>query len=355
MANKMETCSTKEVENILLTHYGIKVDSLKENAMGGTSFCYKIKAQNIEYFFKKSKVARKHENILKEIELLEFLAGTDVPVPKFIRTLNNKSYIEENDSYIYLQEFISGKCYKLRNLPYSLFFQSAEILARLNKCLTNYDLAIPKYLEPEKIIVYKPTGTIKRIKMKLVELEKSPISSRKIKKIKKKAKIIIKLLKDTAEYSKYFEGITYLPTHTDYHCQNLIFNRKKIAAVLDFYSAFRFPIIIDLMKFYSLSALNFSYGFHVNKRRLKEFIKCYNKYSKLNENDLRYAVEVYVHYIIRRLITPAFNKYIEAILIDDKTQACKYIKRVNKYLKHAKYFIKNKETISKELMSIKMP
>ena len=86
------TFSKKELQTELNKKYGIKVEKI-EKINKGTANIFKIISNNEKFIVKEFQSKYSKENVLKEINSIEYLRkNSQVPLPIYLKNNNNESY-----------------------------------------------------------------------------------------------------------------------------------------------------------------------------------------------------------------------------------------------------------------------
>ena len=126
-----------KIKDILENQYNIKV--LKITKINrGTSNIFKIQSDKNKYILKEFISERTRETIIKEINIINFLQERNINVPKYIKTIDNKFYTENEGRIIIVQEFINGYTIDSNVGNYEKVIECARILGRLTKELMEY-------------------------------------------------------------------------------------------------------------------------------------------------------------------------------------------------------------------------
>lgn len=101
------------------------------------------------------------------------------------------------------------------------------------------------------------------------------------------------------EYKKYYNGITYCSTHGDYQGCQLIFEQKKIKAVIDFSSAACLPVTWEIMRSFVQSSDDCRNNATVDITAFCEYVQEYMKYFALTKKDMVAMPYVYLFQLAR--------------------------------------------------------
>ncbi len=284
-----------KIKDILENQYNIKV--LKITKINrGTSNIFKIQSDKNKYILKEFISERTRETIIKEINIINFLQERNINVPKYIKTIDNKFYTENEGRIIIVQEFINGYTIDSNVGNYEKVIECARILGRLTKELMEY----PE-LSEENII--EEQFSENRLKQGIEKLEKLRSSIKNDNKYKKQIIDDIDYkIKISKEFINNFDfsiikKLTILNSHGDFCTQQLIYHDKEEPTIIDFEKAKKLPIVWEIMRSYSYADKEIKNG-NINTNTLSDYFKEVTKYIKLNQYDLKYAPYVYLLQLI---------------------------------------------------------
>lgn len=286
----------EKIGKILKEKYGMLPDEVAE-VNRGTANIFKIKTEKGNFILKEFNEKRTVESVEKETNIINFLKERNINVPKYIKTVNDKFYIENEGRIIILQEFVDG--YTMENNTvddYKRIIESATLLGKVSKELREYpELSEENIIEKQ---FSKENLQNKIVKMKKLkeELKDDNIYKNKIEqdldfKIK-----VSEELESKFDFS-IIRKMTIINGHGDYSIQQLIYNDKKETTVIDFETAKKLPIVWEVMRSYSYIDKEAKDG-NLNIKTLVEYFKEFSKFIKLNEYDLKYAAHIYLIQLI---------------------------------------------------------
>lgn len=286
----------EKIGKILKEKYGMLPDEVAE-VNRGTANIFKIKTEKGNFILKEFNEKRTVESVEKETNIINFLKKRNINVPKYIKTVNDKFYIENEGRIIILQEFVDG--YTMENNTvddYKRIIESATLLGKVSKELREYpELSEENIIEKQ---FSKENLQNKIVKMKKLkeELKDDNIYKNKIEqdldfKIK-----VSEELESKFDFS-IIRKMTIINGHGDYSIQQLIYNDKKETTVIDFETAKKLPIVWEVMRSYSYIDKEAKDG-NLNIKTLVEYFKEFSKFIKLNEYDLKYAAHIYLIQLI---------------------------------------------------------
>lgn len=312
---------------ILKIEYGIEVINIQELNRGSSNI-FIIYSQNNKYILKEFQNKRNKNTIEKEVKIINFLKTRNINVPTYIKTKNDKYYIENANRVIILQEYIEGYNLKNNNANYEQILESSRILGKLVKELSDYQKLNDDNIIEEQFSINALESGIVNMKNLRKEIHEDNIYKERIfSDINYKIKISKELVKKFD--FNIINKITITNSHGDYCVEQLIYRNNNEAVVIDFEKAKSLPIVWEIMRSYSYidkTALNGK----LNIDYMVDYFKEFNKYFKLNENDLKYAPHIYLLQLIRSIFgyKEYNNDYSKKSLIEFalfRTRLCKYL------------------------------
>ena len=350
MAAKKSLLREEEVSQFLLDNYGIRADEVTEIDRGLLSKTYKVSSGNEHYFLKEPLNTISGEGIENEAKLLDHLSEKQIPVAEFISTLEGKHFVNHGENLVFLQKYIEGDKYKVYRAPDELYLPSMEFLGKFNASLTDYQLPQRKKWSRVYCTTYDEQKIIKRLKKYSARVKKLDLELGEIEKALKAIEYAIQIQPLMKEYGSYFKYISYGGTHGDYHVENLIYQGKEVAAVVDCASSSIRPIVFNLMRFYVRFDRDCRKANHVNLPKLAEGIDAYTTHASLTYHDYRFMPYVYLHVLGRIVIPYKIKKYIAHNRIGDSGSTYSKLGGILWFIKVHRYVMNNAGSISKYLV-----
>lgn len=280
-----------KIRDILKNDYNII--AIKITAINrGTSNIFEIKTDKNKYILKEFISKRTKENIIKEINIINFLQKRNLNVPKYVRTTTNNFYIENEGRIIIVQEFIDGYIVEDNMGDYNQVIKCGNILGKLTKELMDY-----QELSEENII--EEQFSKNRLHLGIEKMEQLKNELKKDNEYKEQIEKDIEYrIRISKEFEKNFDfsvikKLTMLNSHGDFCTQQLIYNNEKEPTIIDFEKAKRLPIVWEIMRSYSYADKELKNG-KINIDILLDYFKEFTKYVKLNKYDLKYASYIYL-------------------------------------------------------------
>ena len=122
------TFSKKELQTELNKKYGINVEKI-EKINKGTANIFKIISNNEKFIVKEFQSKYSKENVLKEINAIEYLRkNSQVPLPIYLKNNNNELYFVHKGKMIVVQKFVEGQVFEKNKGNHEQILESARYL-----------------------------------------------------------------------------------------------------------------------------------------------------------------------------------------------------------------------------------
>lgn len=281
----------EKIQKILKREYNIKATSISKIDRG-TANVFKIEANKNKYILKEFVSTNKKENIIKEINIIEFLKEKNINVPTYIKTIKGEFYTENEGRIIIVQEFVEGYNIENNTGDHTKTIECASILGKLTKAFMEYpelseDNIIQKYFSKERT-----DNAIKKMEQLKNTIKEDNEHKAQIEEDINYRIKILNYIKNNFDFN-ILDKITKLNSHGDFCSQQLIYNDKKEPTIIDFEKAKKLPIVWEVIRSYSYIDKNAKDG-NINIDTLVEYFKKFLKYIKLNKYDLKYASYLYL-------------------------------------------------------------
>jgi len=231
---------TKEnIAKILNNNYPINDFDFSVNLKGAHNTSLIIKKKNNKYAMRVyCQNRRTKDEIRLEVEYINFLLKNGIPVPELIQT-NKKSFITETkiDGKIWfsiLMKFIEGK--------HPTEFYSKKLLKELAYAQARMHLLAPIF--KSKFSNLAPLCDTGKKSKDFLFIDLLHINKINLKKIKRRK--LVKFLLNSKKLSIKFRELPVAIIHKDIHAFNILKNKGKLVAILDFDDLFNGPIITAL-------------------------------------------------------------------------------------------------------------
>ena len=101
---EQSTFNNDEIKKMVYENYGIEITNIKRINQG-TANIFKIENGNNEYVLKEFQSKYKKEDIIKEINAIQYLQkNTDIPLPTYIKMKNENYCFEHLGKIVILQK-----------------------------------------------------------------------------------------------------------------------------------------------------------------------------------------------------------------------------------------------------------
>lgn len=259
---------------------------------------------NKSYILKEFQTKYSRVEIEKEIKIINHLKKDGISVPEYVTTIDNLYSFEYRNHIITLQKYIDGYTIESNTASHEQLLDAAKVLGQIVRSLEKIDFELP-YIDISNW--YSPE-TLEEGKMKIENL---------INQVKgKNKKLILKDLHDKISMIEYVENeinleemknLSCMNTHGDYSLMQFIYKEEKIAAVIDFVSACKMPVVWEVIRSYSYMDKDAKNGI-ININNLIDYVKEFTKYISLNQYDIRYMPYLYLIQLVTS--TYGYKQYI---------------------------------------------
>ena len=268
---------TDHIEKIITENFRYirdikKIEAINHNDINSKNFLiYSKKSKYVLKFLKNNQQKRN-----KQIQRILYRAnqnGIKVSIP-----IKNESKRKILDDVI-LSKFYNGKTFsgsvqELESFGYELaklhkFLKKSKVKLQKDKNIGSYKLLSPKDITRIKKIIGQSSNPNKIDNM-----------------VKRRLEFLQQINQRHSEFQKKRKKFDEQLIHNDLHTDNIIFFKKNISVILDFYFMKRGTILEDV----SYSALRLSEQTSKNFKNIEKmvnlFINTYSKYNKIHQNEL---------------------------------------------------------------------
>ena len=300
MALERSVLTVGTITDLLETHYGLHVDSAEKTALG-TANCYRVFSSGKGYFLKEFQSGFSADDLTREAALVNFLCGKGFPAARFIPTVNGTPFFEYRGHLICLEEYIEGTACGYDDFPKSMLSRAAAMLGKLHCAMADYSL--PMDMGEAWLSSFSAEKLAAQYEGLIDSAEKrtdDPNRTRIIADLRYKAELAYRC----ADYSRYYNGITYSPTHGDFQGCQLICGKNAsgepvIRAVIDFSSARTLPVVWEVMRSFVQSSPDCRRNGSIDTKEFCGYVREYMRYFPLTAVDLCAMPYVYLFQLAR--------------------------------------------------------
>lgn len=285
--------NNEEIINFVKKNYALEVTNVKKIDRGSANI-YSL--NNDKYVLKEFQSKYTKEEVEKEIAVINHLKKCGIQVPVYIETLSKEYNCVYKERIIIIQEFIEGETLNNNEGNYQQTIECAEIYGKIVSALDSLSIPLPSSDISEWYSKESSDASIKKHEDLLFMLDESDETDLKIKKDIEEKIQMIKIIRNTLEFSE-MSNLTIKNTHGDYNLLQFIYKDGKVAAIIDFVSACKMPIVWELIRSYSYIDADAKDG-EFNLDTFVEYVKTFNKYIKLNKYDIKYMSYIYLIQIL---------------------------------------------------------
>ena len=271
----------------------------------GSAKCFVIETENKKFFFKIYQGKFDRSTLENEILVCRYLIQKGFTVSCFIESTNNK-YIETFcDSLCTLQVYIEGDAIRKFEVSKAQLMDSIRVLANLITAMEDLPVRLPIGFDQEWFLEWSANSAIDRYRNLLQKLDVNDECYARISDdFKAKCEMIERFDPNLFDFS----SLSVENTHGDYNVLQLIFERDKVKAVIDFASCARLPVSWEIIRSYTLSSPEWRHG-NIDIDGFISYVREYMKIKKLCRSDLELMPYFYLYSLLRS--TFGYKSYIE--------------------------------------------
>ena len=347
--------------DLVKTNYGYNITDIRPLPLGSAN-CYMVSGGNFRGFLKEFQSGFDITDINREDELIEYLSLRGIPTVRIYRTKSGDAGILCQNHAISLSEYIDGETYDYNSRKFpreyttsAIAATTAAMLGKIHAALTGYNL--PVEMGSDWLAEYSPESCAAQYDTLLCRLDRNT-RTEYYDRIRADLCYKKSLALRFAEWlsmtymskdplASLFSGLTYTPTHGDYHSGQLIYDGVNIKAVIDFSSAATLPAVWEIMRSYVQSFREYEFeNIDTNSETAINDTDCididslcryfseYMKYSPLSQHDLEAAPYVYLFQLLRSKY--GYKQYLDGTSSDNlellqfalrRTNICRELER----------------------------
>ena len=279
------------LNSLISQHYGIQINKLTLiDSHFGTEI-YLLESEAEKYIVKSLPLY--FDDINHEGHITEYLLDKGIPVAKLLKTNSGEYSVKTEKVLFHLQDFIDGETLNLNTAPDWFLSKSSDLLGKIHNVLGGY-----KELKTNFGGNFFAKNTVN----KAIERYKKELDT-----ADKKNTLLISTLERRLEHlNRIWEfdidttRLTYANSHGDYHIGQIITKNQELT-VIDWTSACRLPVALEIMMSYVTADLRCSDG-KINSDNLKRYTEIYSKHFQISKYDIEimpyvfYFQQILCHY-----------------------------------------------------------
>ena len=290
MALEHSAFSGDELISFVNTHYGLKITSQQKLSLGSAN-CFRLSDVETSYFLKEFQSGVSEEDVRAEADLLVNLRERGIPVASFIPTREGEWVISHRSHAICLQEYVEGTTYGYDDFPPRLMLTLARTLGQLHVAMR--DMELPSHRDANWAASYRGAESAAQYDALLTAAERMR-GDAKYSQIVAELQYKKELAFRCEDYARFYEGITYCPTHGDFQGCQTIWESDHLRAIIDFSSAKRLPAVWEVMRSYVQSSSYSRATARIDLDGMQAYVGEYLRHASLTERDLRAMPYVYL-------------------------------------------------------------
>ena len=301
MALEETVLDGENMTNLLKANWDISCASYRKLPIG-TANCFTVNDGSNTYFLKEYQSYIEDCDIIREENILEKLKNYEIPSTDFIETVSREKMVKYKGHRFVLQKYMSGQSYGYNDFPEEMLPQMAVMLAKIHIALKDMELPVDMdaaWVNSDAVSKYDNI-------LEVLEQHREDSLYKQIKEDLLYKRTVLQKNQDI--FRRYFEGITYSPSHGDYQGCQIIGENNRIKAVIDFTSARKLPVVWELMRSFVQTSHNSRNNAKIDLQDLRNYVKAYCEYFPLSDKDLNAMPYVYVFQLLRS--TYGYKEYL---------------------------------------------
>ena len=290
MALEHSVFSEEELISFVGTHYGLEPVAVQKLPLGSAN-CFRLSDGTASYFLKEFQSGVSEEDVCAEAALLARLCERGIPVAPFIPTKEGAWVVSHRSHAVCLQEYVEGTTYGYDDFPSHLMPTLARTLGRLHAAMR--DMELPAHLDANWAASYRGAESAAQYDALLAAAERMREDA-KYPQIAAELQYKKELAFRCENYARFYEDITYCPTHGDFQGCQTVWEGDRLRAIIDFSSAKRLPAVWEVMRSYVQSSSYSRATARIDLDAMREYVREYLRYAPLTERDLRAMPYVYL-------------------------------------------------------------
>lgn len=259
--SELKNHEQKYIEN----NYQIKIEKIEFINMGILNSNFLIFTEDKKYVLRIFEADRTLEEEEQEIKLLEEISSI-IPVPKIMKSKDNKYITEYNNKKMSIFEHIDGEILISRNINQVIMREIAWYLGKLHKFSQNFDLE--RFNRKSRINLDFYLEEIKKSNIDFEEKEKIFLLAEELKQI---------------DFEILPKGII----HSDIFPDNVIVKEGHINGIIDFNEAYYGPFIYDLAIVINCWIRGKKYlSFQKENDMIRDFLNNYSRHRKIEKEEV---------------------------------------------------------------------
>lgn len=271
-------------------HYGLEITAVRKLPLGSANcFCLSDGAQR--YFLKEFQSGIGCDAVTTEAALIAALAVRGIPVARFLPAKDGAWVTEYRGGTVCLQEYIEGTAYGYDDFPSRLMPVLAATLGKLHTAMR--DMTLPAHRDANWAASYRGAESAAQYDVLLAAAERMREDA-EYPRIAADLRYKKELAYRCEDYTRFYEGITYCPTHGDFQGCQTVWEGEHLRAVIDFSAAKRLPAVWEVMRSFVQSSSYSRATARIDLDAMRAYVREYLRYAPLTDRDLRAMPYVYL-------------------------------------------------------------
>jgi len=278
----------------------LRVEPLEHNDLNSKN--YLVYSDRKKFILKQLNRKINHHKIKKMCEIMEICKKNKVPVPIPIYNIRGKYF--EQTSNVLLLKYFEGEFFDGTKLE---IIDLAKNIAKLHKVLSNISITYnfhtnSNQYDPLTFQEFEKINTVIDKKYEINQFDRN---------VRKNMRFLIKETKKDDKISQEIKKVKFKKQliHHDLHPENVIFNKNKVAVILDFLSMQKGFRIEDIAMASFRFALFKTKNHMKIKKIIKLFVNTYKENNNVHDSEIYYLEYFFRHETIRRISFILKNYY----------------------------------------------
>ena len=277
----------QRIAAFLLERYGVHTTAVTPVSRGCGGDVYEVASPEGHFLLK---IADENEmsHPAEEVALCDYLRGRGIPASRFVRTVSGDGTVPFDGRVSHLQAFVAGEAPRMNTAPPWLMEESPLLLARIHNALRDGP-ALPEGIGPG----FFCTMTMERALLSYIRSEQLA-RERGDTAVLDELAFRIGFAKRHAGWRFDPEGLTFCGSHGDFTVNQLICADGRIAAVVDWTSACRHPVVWEITRSFFYANPACASGAH-DRAGLEAYAARYASVAPLNDRDRECLLSLYIY------------------------------------------------------------
>ena len=318
----------KEFQALLLTQYGLRLNTVKKSAVGAGSDTWFLGCAEGKFVLKYPAISEiNHPEA--EPALCAFLRKNGIPACDFVKNRTGSCVSVDKAGRVFtLQRHLPGQILEWNSAPETVLLESAELLGKIHSVLRNYP-TLPEGIGTDFFVNMTPQRALTSYQSSLATaIRRGDLE------IADELKWRIGFMRQFPEWTFDLNRLTLCNTHGDYFISQFLCEDGHLTAVIDWTTACVHPVIWEIMRSFVYGAPCCANG-KIDLQLLERYVAAYCRYGTLNAYDRENIFKLYFYQIA---VCDYYGQYY-ASNADNREIYLQQARLATKLLKHMERYI----------------